>query len=118
MDSDDVEGLRRKAQKVLKSMISAYIQFPKLLIAVVNGPCIGIAATTAALCDIVYASDNVSENFIEFLISALNVVIHNISGLFLHSLYIVGFMCRRFVVVYFPENSWHIEGLRNADAKS
>lgn len=59
--SGDLQEIRKKAQKVLKEMISAYIQFPKLLIAVVNGPCIGIAATTAALCDVVYASDNVSQ---------------------------------------------------------
>lgn len=52
--------MRKKAQVVLKSMISAFIQFPKLLIAVVNGPCFGIAATTAALCDVIYATDNVS----------------------------------------------------------
>jgi len=58
MDGGDVQELRKKAQRVLKSMISAFIQFPKLLIAVVNGPSIGIAATTAALCDVVYATDN------------------------------------------------------------
>lgn len=115
MDGDDVEAIRKRAQKVLKSMISAFIQFPKLLIAVVNGPCIGIAATTVALCDVVYASDNVSE--IEFSVKGFNVIPNN-SGILLHPLHIVGFMCRRFVVVYFPENSWHIEGFRNAASKS
>nr|AEE62066.1 unknown [Dendroctonus ponderosae] len=38
-------------------LVQAFIDYPKLLIAVVNGPAIGIAATTAALCDILYASD-------------------------------------------------------------
>jgi len=57
-NEEDVLALRKKAQRVLKAMISAFIQFPKLLIAVVNGPCIGIAATTAALCDVVYACEN------------------------------------------------------------
>lgn len=44
---------------VLRDFIHAFINFPKLLIAVVNGPAIGIAATTAALCDVVYASNTV-----------------------------------------------------------
>lgn len=38
-------------------MVTAFINYPKIIISVVNGPAIGIAATTAALCDIVYASD-------------------------------------------------------------
>lgn len=58
--SDNIEEARMQAQRVLKEMVHAYFKFPKLLIAVVNGPCIGIAATTAALCDVVYASDTVS----------------------------------------------------------
>ncbi|XP_018577267.1 enoyl-CoA delta isomerase 2, mitochondrial [Anoplophora glabripennis] len=42
---------------VVKTMIDAFINYPKLLIAVVNGPAIGIGATMAALCDIVYATN-------------------------------------------------------------
>lgn len=44
----------------LKSLILAFCSFPKLLVCVVNGPCIGISATTAVLCDIIYATDSVS----------------------------------------------------------
>ncbi|XP_044766984.1 enoyl-CoA delta isomerase 2 [Coccinella septempunctata] len=43
-------------QKV-KEMIDAFINYPKILIAVVNGPAIGIAATCISLCDIIYCSD-------------------------------------------------------------
>lgn len=43
----------------VKAMIRAFYTFPKVLICVVNGPCIGIAVTTAVLCDIVYADETV-----------------------------------------------------------
>lgn len=42
---------------LVENMISAFINYPKLLIVVVNGPSIGIGATMVSLCDVVYASD-------------------------------------------------------------
>lgn len=56
--SDPQEALH-SSRVVLKALIESFYNFPKLLICVVNGPCIGIAATTAALADIVYATDTV-----------------------------------------------------------
>ncbi|CAH0729794.1 unnamed protein product, partial [Brenthis ino] len=44
--------------KVLGKFIEAFITFPKVLIAIVNGPAVGIAVTTLAFCDFVFASQN------------------------------------------------------------
>jgi peroxisomal 3,2-trans-enoyl-CoA isomerase len=41
----------------IRAMINAFICYPKLLIALVNGPAIGISVTSSALCDIIYASE-------------------------------------------------------------
>jgi len=42
----------------LEKFVNAFIDFSKPLIAAVNGPAFGIAVTTLALCDIVYAAES------------------------------------------------------------
>ena len=42
---------------MLQDFVASFIDFPKPLIASVNGPCIGIACTTLRLADAVLASD-------------------------------------------------------------
>ena len=50
------------SNKILSGVIHAFLSFDKLLIAVVNGPCMGIAFTTAVLCDVIYATKSVSSD--------------------------------------------------------
>lgn len=59
---DDPAEARKDSSGTIYRLVDAFICFKKLLIAVVNGPCFGIAATTAALCDVVYATKSVSQS--------------------------------------------------------
>lgn len=44
-----------------REFVSTFIQFPKPLIAAVNGPAVGVSVTLLALCDLVYAAENVRD---------------------------------------------------------
>ena len=45
--------------QLFREFVGAFITHPKPLIALVQGPAVGIAVTTLQLCDCIYASDNV-----------------------------------------------------------
>lgn len=62
----DKEGKREFAEsvrKVLLNYVAAFIDFPKPLIGVVNGPAIGIGASVFPLFDAIYASERATINF-------------------------------------------------------
>lgn len=45
---------------ITSEFVASLIDFPKPIVAVVNGPAIGVAVTILGLMDAVYASDRVS----------------------------------------------------------
>ncbi|XP_035206009.1 enoyl-CoA delta isomerase 2-like [Stegodyphus dumicola] len=53
----DVATAAKNAAEMLKEFVAAFIDFPKILVAAVNGPAVGIPVTLLGLCDIVYASE-------------------------------------------------------------
>ncbi|KAI8073810.1 ClpP/crotonase-like domain-containing protein [Gongronella butleri] len=57
---EDEEGFQkdRSRRSVTQQMVDALIDFPKILIAAVNGPSYGIGVTTLGLFDIIYASED------------------------------------------------------------
>ncbi|XP_068201260.1 enoyl-CoA delta isomerase 2-like [Palaemon carinicauda] len=61
IDPDTDEGkialLRKKGVNRFEKLINVLIDFPKPLIAVVNGPAVGVGVTILPLVDVVYASD-------------------------------------------------------------
>uniref|UniRef100_A0A182K1S9 Enoyl-CoA hydratase n=1 Tax=Anopheles christyi TaxID=43041 RepID=A0A182K1S9_9DIPT len=56
-EEGSVDEKLARGNAILREMVRAFISFDKLLIAIINGPAIGIAATTALLCDVVYMVD-------------------------------------------------------------
>ncbi|XP_069701226.1 enoyl-CoA delta isomerase 2-like isoform X2 [Periplaneta americana] len=57
MDLGDESKRTEDKTAAVQNLVSAFIDYPKLLAAAVNGPAIGIAATKLGLFDVVYASD-------------------------------------------------------------
>lgn len=55
LPSGEGPGLKERLQ-VTQDLTDALIDFPKPLIAAVNGPAVGYAVTTLALCDMVFCT--------------------------------------------------------------
>lgn len=84
----DIEENIRLSLVILEKMIRAFFTHPKLLVSVVNGPCIGIAATTAVLCDVIYATDNVCchDDILPIQLNLFDLR----TGVFLHTILAIG----------------------------
>ncbi|XP_031134278.1 enoyl-CoA delta isomerase 2, mitochondrial isoform X1 [Sander lucioperca] len=52
-----VDEMAKQGGDLLRKYVKAYIDFPKPLVAVVNGPAVGISVTVLGLFDLVYATD-------------------------------------------------------------
>lgn len=52
-----VEEMAKRSAELLRSYVKAYIDFPKPLVAIVNGPAVGVAVTLLGLFDLVYATE-------------------------------------------------------------
>ncbi|XP_015710037.1 enoyl-CoA delta isomerase 2, mitochondrial isoform X1 [Coturnix japonica] len=53
----EMKKAAKDGAELLKEFVGSFIDFPKPLVAVVNGPAIGISVTLLGLFDLVYASD-------------------------------------------------------------
>ena len=52
------EKLAADGKELLREFVSTFIDFPKPIVAAINGPAVGISVTILGLVDMVYASDN------------------------------------------------------------
>uniref|UniRef100_A0A672S556 Enoyl-CoA delta isomerase 2, mitochondrial-like n=1 Tax=Sinocyclocheilus grahami TaxID=75366 RepID=A0A672S556_SINGR len=52
-----VEKMAKDAGQLLRRYVKAYIDFPKPLIGVINGPAVGVSVTLLGLFDVVYATE-------------------------------------------------------------
>lgn len=58
-DISDMETYIQESNAIFKNMVQSFIDCPKIIVSLVNGPCIGIGATLAGLSDLVWCSETV-----------------------------------------------------------
>lgn len=58
----DMSKVANEGHDVLKAFVAGFIDFPKPLIGIVNGPAVGVSVTTLGLFDAVYATDRATFN--------------------------------------------------------
>lgn len=57
---DDMDAYMMKSNYIFSQMVTAIIETPQPIVALVNGPCIGIGTTLAGLVDMCWCSETVS----------------------------------------------------------
>ena len=60
MKAESQKASAEMSTLVLRNFVASIIEYPKVLIAAVNGPAVGIAATMLGMFDAVYLSDQAS----------------------------------------------------------
>ncbi|KAJ8303318.1 hypothetical protein KUTeg_019714 [Tegillarca granosa] len=53
----DITAMAKKGGDILEKFVNAFIDFPKPLIGLINGPAVGVSVTVLGLFDVVYATD-------------------------------------------------------------
>uniref|UniRef100_T1PA59 Enoyl-CoA hydratase/isomerase n=1 Tax=Musca domestica TaxID=7370 RepID=T1PA59_MUSDO len=56
-DISDMDAYVEASTSHFKNMVYAYIECPKIIVSLVNGPCIGIGTTLAGLSDLLWCSE-------------------------------------------------------------
>ncbi|KAK7802282.1 hypothetical protein U0070_012804, partial [Myodes glareolus] len=79
-----MEEVAKKGPLALREFVSTFIDFPKPLVAVVNGPAIGIPVVLLGLFDAVYASDKVSL-LVQALVNPLSELNYRLTSVYLNA---------------------------------
>ena len=107
------------AREILCRFVAAFIDFPKPLIGLVNGPAVGISVTTLGLYDYVLAADNVSGQCFVFLGVTFGKLCCFISpGYLPHTVFKFRSNSGRVQHFYFPETYGPIEVERRTHVQS
>ncbi|KAI8126232.1 hypothetical protein FF38_05496 [Lucilia cuprina] len=56
-DIEDMNVYIRESNEIFKNMVRSFIECPKIIVSLVNGPCIGIGTTLAGISDLVWCSE-------------------------------------------------------------
>jgi hypothetical protein len=85
-----------------RRFVAAFIDHPKPLVALVHAPVVGIAVTTLALCDVVYAADKV--------VVLLSILLLFFVGDISHTVHRIGSIARRMFIVSVSTLDGHSKG--------